>query len=144
MDEVICKRDIENLEGKVEELLDEQRKTRSEIMKEIDKSKSEIIAVVFSQNRKIRQEISYQTMILKTLEDHLSEIQFDEDTGISSKIEVSVGGEIFGTGAKWILDIDTGKASYSEILKAIQLAPGISNKRKKWAKSKIKKLFRQP
>ena len=54
---------------------------------------------------------SILTMMLKILEDNLSEIQFDEEagTGISSKIEVSIGTEIFGTGAKWVLDIDVTK-----------------------------------
>ena len=106
MNNFIRKKDIENLEQKVHELLIEQRRTRSEISERINGSTSQITAVIFSESRKIRQEIGYQTLMLKILEDNLSEIQFDEEagtgTGISSRIEVSIGAEIFGTGAKWI------------------------------------------
>ncbi len=75
--------------------------------------------------------------MLKILEDNLSEIQFDEGTGISSKIEVSVGTEIFGTGAKWVLDIDLTKVPYPDLLRAIQEASGIPDKIKKKVKSKL-------
>ena len=119
------------------EILIELRKETSYICEMIKEGKSEIIAVMFSISRKIRQEIGYQTMILKTLEDNLSEIQFDEETGISSKIEVSVGAEIFGTGAKWVLDIDVTKVNYSDLLRAIQDASGIPDKIKKKVKSKL-------
>ncbi len=130
--------DIKNIAQEMtEEILREQRKTRSEISEKINGSRSEIITVIFSESRKIRQEIGYQTMMLKILGDNLSEIQFDEETGISSKIEVSVGAEIFGTGAKWILDIDVAKVSYSDLLRAIQEYPGIPPKLKKKAKSKL-------
>ncbi|MCW3138116.1 MAG: hypothetical protein OCU20_07010 [Methanophagales archaeon] len=117
MNNFIRKKDIENLEQKVHELLIEQRRTRNEISERINGSTSQIIAVIFSESRKIRQEIGYQTLMLKILEDNLSEIQFDEEagtgteteTGISSRIEVSIGAEIFGTGAKWVLDIGVTK-----------------------------------
>ena len=113
MNNFIRKKDIENLEQKVHELLIEQRRTRSEISERINGSTSQITAVIFSESRKIRQEIGYQTLMLKILEDNLSEIQFEEEagtgTGISSRIKVSIGAEIFGTGAKWILDIDVTK-----------------------------------
>ena len=115
MNNFIRKKDIENLEQKVHELLIEQRRTRSEISERINGSTSQIIAVIFSESRKIRQEIGYQTLMLKILEDNLSEIQFDEEagtgteTGISSRIEVSIGAEIFRTGAKWVLDIGVTK-----------------------------------
>ena len=106
MNNFIRKKDIENLEQKVHELLIEQRRTRSEISKRINGSTLQITAVIFSESRKIRQEIGYQTLMLKILEDNLSEIQFEEEagtgTGISSRIKVSIGAEIFGTGAKWI------------------------------------------
>jgi hypothetical protein len=135
------KKDIENLEGKIQELLIEQRSTRIEISEKIKGSTSQIIAVIFSESRIIREEIGYQTMMLKILEDNLNEITFDEDTGISSKIEVSVGTEIFGTGAKWVLDIDLTKGHYSDLLRAIQEASGIPDKVKKdmmvKAKSKL-------
>jgi len=85
---------------------------------------------------------SILTMMLKILEDNLSEIQFEEEagtgTGISSRIEVSIGAEIFGTGAKWILDIDVTKVSYSDLLQAIQQAPGIPNGIKKKRKQNLK------
>ena len=115
MNNFIRKKDIGNLEQKLQELLIEQRRTRSEISERINGSTSQIIAVIFSESRKIRQEIGYQTLMLKILEDNLSEIQFDEEagtgteTGISSRIEVSIGAEIFGTGAKWVLDIGVTK-----------------------------------
>lgn len=131
------------LREKLQELAKEQRKTNIgiiELTKKMNTSTSEIIGVIFSESRTLREEIGRQTIILKMLQDNLSEIQFDEDTGVSSRIELSVGGQIFGTGAKWILDIDTSKASYSRLLEAIQLIPGIPPKIKKLAKSKIKKL----
>lgn len=131
------KKDIENLEGKIQELLIEQRSTRIVISEKINGTTSQIIAVIFSESRIIREEIGYQTMMLKILEDNLSEIQFDEGTGISSKIEVSVGTEIFGTGAKWVLDIDLTKVPYPDLLRAIQEASGIPDKVKKKVKSKL-------
>jgi len=142
MNNFIRKKDIENLEQKLQELLIEQRRTRSEISERINGSTSQIIAVIFSESRKIRQEIGYQTLMLKILEDNLSEIQFEEEagTGISSKIEVSIGAEIFGTGAKWVLDIDVTKVSYSDLLRAIQQAPGIPNGIKKKAKAKLERV----
>ena len=75
MNNFIRKKDIENLEQKVHELLIEQRRTRSEISERINGSTSQITAVIFSESRKIRQEIGYQTLMLKILEDNLSEIQ---------------------------------------------------------------------
>ena len=142
MNDFIRKKDIKNLEQMLQELLIEQRRTRSEISERINGSASQIIAVIFSESRKIRQEIGYQTLMLKILEDNLSEIQFDEEagTGISSKIEVSIGTEIFGTGAKWVLDIDVIKASYSDLLQAIKQAPGIPNGIKKKAKAKLERV----
>jgi len=142
MNDFIRKKDIKNLEQMLQELSIEQRRTRSEISERINGSASQIIAVIFSESRKIRQEIGYQTLMLKILEDNLSEIQFDEEagTGISSKIEVSIGTEIFGTGAKWVLDIDVTKASYSDLLQAIKQAPGIPNGIKKKAKAKLERV----
>jgi len=139
MDEFIRKKDIENLEEMLQESLIEQRSTRSEISEKINGSTSQITAVIFSESRKIRQEIGYQTMMLKILEDNLSEIQFDEETEISSKIQVSVGAEIFGTGAKWILDIDVAKASYSNLLRAVQQVP-VSEKIKEKVRPKLSKV----
>ena len=126
----------------LQEVVKEQRKTNiriTDLTKKVNTSTSEIIGVIFSESRTLREEIGRQTIILKMLEDNLSEIQFGEDTGVSSRIELSVGGQIFGTGAKWILDIDTSKASYSGLLEAIQLVRGIPPKIKEWAKSRIKK-----
>ena len=140
MNEFIGKKDRQYLDEKFQELLFEQRRTISEISEKINGSTTKIIAVIFSESRNIRQEIGYQTMMLKILEDNLSEIQFDEGTGISSKIEVSVGTEIFGTGAKWVLDIDLTKVSYSDLLRAIHDASGIPDKWKKKAKSKLEKV----
>ncbi len=139
MNEFIRKKDIENLEEMLQESLIEQRSTRSEISEKINGSTSQITAVIFSESRKIRQEIGYQTMMLKILEDNLSEIQFDEETEISSKIQVSVGAEIFGTGAKWILDIDVAKASYSNLLRAVQQVP-VSEKIKEKVRPKLSKV----
>ena len=85
MNNFIRKKDIENLEQKVHELLIEQRRTRSEISKRINGSTLQITAVIFSESRKIRQEIGYQTLMLKILEDNLSEIQFDEEAGTDNR-----------------------------------------------------------
>ena len=124
-----------------EELLEDNRKIALLLIEEMSKSKSKILATIFSESRKIRRDIGYQTIMLKVLEDNLNEIKFDEDTGVSSKIEVSVGTEVFGTGAKWVLNIDTGKSSYIEALKAIEYAQGVPDKIKEHAKSKLKTLL---
>lgn len=142
MDEALTRKDLKGLEQKLEALSVEQRRSTIDIIDKIGGSTEEIIATVFLASRTIRQEIQYQTMLLKILEDNLSEIQFGGDTGISSKIEVSVGAEIFGTGAKWILDVDTGKASYKEILEAIQQASGIPSKIREKARSKLQKFLK--
>lgn len=128
-----------------EEILEGQRDTAIFIAEKMDRNKSDIITAIittiFSESRKTREKIGYQTMVLKTLEDNLDKIQFDQDTGISSKIELSVGVEILGTGAKWVLDVDTGKASYGEILEAVRLAPGLPAKARQKVESKLKKLY---
>lgn len=133
-----------------EEILDYMKTIALLQMEDRHKSESKIIATIFSEHKKIREDIGYQTIILKTLEDNMGEIKFEEeastlskleDTGISSKIEVSVGADVYGTGAKWILNIDTGKSSYIEALKAIEYAQGVPNRIKKRAKSKLKTLL---
>ena len=139
MSEFIRKKDIENLEEMLQESLIEQRRTISEISEKINGSTTKIVAVIFSESRNIRQEIGYQTIMLKLLEDNLSEIQFDEETGISYKIQVSVGAEVFGNGAKWVLDVDPTKADYHDLLQAIQQASEIPDKIKGIVKKKLRK-----
>ena len=128
-----------------EEISKGQRATAIFIAEKMDKNKSDIITAIittiFSESRKTREKIGYQTMVLKTLEDNLDKIQFNQDTGVSSKIEFSVGLEILGTGAKWVLDVDTGKASYGEILEAVRLAPGLPAKVRQKVESKLRKLY---
>ena len=141
MNEPIRKSDISNIEDKISELSEEQRRTRVEILERIDESSSTIVAAVFSESRGIREEIGYQTMMLKMLGDNLSEIQSDEQAGASSRVEVSIGAELYGTGAKWILDIDTNTPSYSDFLQVVQRTHGIPKEIKDRAKSKIEKLF---
>ncbi|MHC1600617.1 MAG: hypothetical protein ACXQS5_07380 [Candidatus Methanospirareceae archaeon] len=141
MDEPIRKSDISNIGGKISELSEEQRRTRVEILEKIDESSSKIVAAVFSESRGIREEVGYQTMMLKMLEDNLSEIQSDETAGISSRVEVSIGADLYGNGAKWILDIDTNTPSYSDFLQVVQRTHGIPKEIKDRAKSKIEKLF---
>ena len=141
MDEPIHKSDISNIGAKISELLEEQRRTRVEILERIDKSSSTIVAAVFSESKGIREEIGYQTMMLKMLGDNLSEIQPDETAGISSRVEVSIGADLYGNGAKWILDIDTTKPNYSDFFQVVQRTPGIPKKIKEQAKSRIEKLF---
>ncbi len=85
MDEPIHKKDIEGLEDKIEELLEQQRRSINQIGDKINQSTSKIISVLFSENRKIRQEIGNQTIILKILEDNLEALQFDDSIGVSSK-----------------------------------------------------------
>ena len=80
-------------------------------------------------------------MMLKMLGDNLSEIQPDETAGVSSRVEVSIGADLYGNGAKWILDIDTTKPNYSDFLQVVQRTPGIPRKIKEQAKLKIEKLF---
>ena len=143
MDEPIHKSDISNIGAKISELLEEQRKTRVEILERIDESSSTIVAAVFSESKGIREEIGYQTMMLKMLGDNLSEIQPDETAGISSRVEVSIGADLYGNGAKWILDIDTTKPNYSDFFQVVQRTPGIPKKIKEQAKSRIEKLFQR-
>lgn len=140
MDEPIRKSDISNIEEKISELSEEQRRTRVEILERIDESSSTIVAAVFSESRGIREEIGYQTMMLKMLGDNLSEIQPDEKAGVSSRVEVSIGADLYGNGAKWILDIDTNTPSYSDFLQVVQRTHGIPKEIKERAKSKIEKL----
>ena len=141
MNEPIRKSDISNIEDKISELSEEQRRTRVEILERIDESSSTIVAAVFSESRGIREGIGYQTMMLKMLGDNLSEIQSDEQAGASSRVEVSIRAELYGTGAKWILDIDTNTPSYSDFLQVVQRTHGIPKEIKDRAKSKIEKLF---
>lgn len=140
MDEPIRKSDISNIGEKISELSEEQRRTRVEILERIDESSSTIVAAVFSESRGIREEIGYQTMMLKMLGDNLSEIRPDETAGVSSRVEVSIGADIYGTGAKWILDIDTTKSSYPDFLQVVQRTQGIPKEIKERAKLKIEKL----
>lgn len=147
MDELVSKKDIGGLEDEIRQLRSDQRKTSIAIMAHIDERSESIISVVLGQSKKIREEIGYQAMLLRSLEDNLKELQFDDDMGVSSKIEVSVGGELFGTGAKWVLDIDVAKTSHTDILRnileAIQLMPGIPKKVKEKAASKLVQLLEQ-
>ncbi len=117
MNGLATKRDIENMK---EEILREQREFAKTFSEKTDRDKSEIIAAIFIQSRKIREEIGYQTIVLKIIEDNLNNLQFDEKAGISAKIEVSVGAEIMGNGAKWILDVDVTKVNYSDLLQALE------------------------
>lgn len=141
MDEPIRKSDISNIEEKISELAEEQRRTGVEVLERIGESSSAIIAAVFSESRGIREAIGYQTMMLKMLGDNLSEIQSDETAGVSSRLEVSIGADLYGNGAKWILDIDTNTPSYSDFLQVVQRTHGIPKEIKERAKSKIEKLF---
>lgn len=137
----IRKRDIENLDERIGQLSEEQRRSTNEILRRIDTTVSEIIAAVFAANRKLREDIGYQTIVLKVLEDNLRHTKFGEDTGVSSKIELSVGTELFGTGAKFVLDIDTGKASYAELLEKVAHLPGIPSKVKETLGRKMETLL---
>ena len=139
MTEFIGTKDRPYLEEKFQELLIEQRRTISEISEKINGSTTKIIAVIFTESRNIRQQIGYQTMLLKILEDNLGEIEFYEETGISYKIQVSVGAEVFGNGAKWVLDVDPTKADYQDLLQAIQQASEIPDKIKGIVKKKLRK-----
>ena len=136
---------IEDVRTEVQDAKEETITELKEYMKTIAllqtedryKSTSKILSAIFSESKKIRKEIGYQTIMLKVLEDNLNEIRFDEDTGVSSKIEVSVGTEVFGSGAKWVMNIDTGKVDYDDMFSAMQFVPGIKTKIKNFVKSKI-------
>lgn len=141
MTKLIHKEDIVDVNKNIESLKNEQRNFAISIMEKIDRDKGEIIGTIFSEHKKTRELIGYQNIILKTLEDNLNEIIFDEDTGMSSKIEISVGTEIFGTGAKWVLDLDLAKASYKEILQSILSSPVVPEKIKGKVEGKLKKLL---
>jgi chemotaxis regulatin CheY-phosphate phosphatase CheZ len=141
MDEPIRKKDVRDLTERIEEIQKQLRQSTAEVINRVDTTGSKIISVLFSESRKIRQEIGSQTLILKMLEDNLNEIQFDENIGVSSIIELSIGGEIFGTGARYILNIDVNKISYEDLLKAVQLSSRIPNKIKEKVKSKLRKFF---
>jgi len=141
MDYPIRKKDIEDLSERMEQLQEEQRANAVKILRRIDARASNIISVIFRENSKIREEIGKQTIMFKMLEDNLDSLNFDDGIGVSSKIEVTVGGEVFGTGAKWVWDIDVGKASYEDILRVIQLSSAIPSTVKERAKTKLDKLL---
>ncbi|MHC4190203.1 MAG: hypothetical protein ACYTBX_16865 [Planctomycetota bacterium] len=143
MDETIRKKDIEGLNERMEQLQDEQRANTVQILRRINARASSTISAIFRESRKIREEITHQTIMLKMLQDNLEQIEFDDSIPLSSKVELSVGGEIFGTGAKWVLDIDLAKAGKcgKDILEAFLLAPGVPDWVKEKAKPKLKKLL---
>lgn len=141
MDEPIRKKDIQNLNERIKQLESSLREIFVEITNKIDATGSNIISAIFSESKNIREEIGHHTIMLKMLEDNLNSLQFDENIGISSKIEVSVGGEVFGTGAKWVWDIDLGKRSQEDALRALQSTPGIANDVMERAISKLRKLL---
>lgn len=141
MTELVHKEDIVDVNKKIESLKKDLRNFAISFVEKTDKDKSEIIGAIFSEHKKIRELIGYQNIILKTLEDNLNEMIFDEDTGISSKIEISVGTEVFGTGAKWVLDLDLAKASYKDILQSILNLPAVPDKIKVKVEKKLEKFL---
>jgi len=141
MGKSLRKKDIKGLEERINNLQDEQRRSTIEIINRINTTGSNIISAIFSESKKVRDEIGHHTIMLKMLEDNLQAIRFDDSIGISSKIEVTVGGEVFGTGAKWVWDIDLGKVSHQDVLRALELTPGIASSIKERAASKLRKLL---
>jgi len=141
MGKSLRKKDIKGLEKRINNLQDEQRRSTIEIINRINTTGSNIISAIFSESKKVRDEIGHHTIMLKLLEDNLQAIRFDDSIGISSKIEVTVGGEVFGTGAKWVWDIDLGKVSHQDVLRALELTPGIASSIKDRAASKLRKLL---
>ncbi len=141
MEKSLRKKDIRGFKKRINNLQDEQRRSAIQIINRIDTTASNIISAIFSESKKIRDEIGHHTIMLKMLEDNLQAINFDDSIGISSKIQITVGGEVFGTGAKWVWDIDLGKVSHQEVLRALELTPGIASSVKERAASKLRKLL---
>jgi hypothetical protein len=135
MTDQITKKDFNNLSLKIDNL---EKGLRS-ILDRIDESDTKILAAFYSENLKLRQEIGYQQIILKSIEDNFENLEFSEQDSVSSKIEISMGPDIFGFGAKWLIDIDTTKEGYVEILDKIQSIPNIPKKVKEFAIKKLKK-----
>jgi len=127
-----------------EKLLDAQRNDTRIILDRIDKSENYLVATIFSESEKTRALIGNQTILLKTLQDNIKDIVFNEndDSAISSNIELSIGAEIFGCGARWVLNIDTSKIDFQELLQQITLMSNVPEKVKATAISKLKKQFK--
>lgn len=144
MNEPLRKKDLEHLNELIEQVREEQHASTVQILRRINARASSTISAIFRESRKIREEITHQTIILKMLQDNLEQIEFDDSIPLSSKVELSVGGEIFGTGAKWVLDIDLAKAGKcgKDILEAFLLAPGVPDWVKEKAKPKLQKLLK--
>ena len=132
MDLAVTKGDIADLGAMIKNMQKEQRKNFEKLYEQLDE--------INLQSKEIREEIGYQTLLLKILADNIDKIQFDADTGISSKIEISIGAQILGCGAKLVYDIDTSKTDYHELLKNINSTVGVPEKVKKMIKSKIESL----
>jgi len=95
------------------------------------------LTAIFSESRKIRREIGYQNIILKAIEDNVDALEIDTGAGVSSKVEVSLGGEVFGTGAKWVFDIDTGHVSYRRFLEFLLSAEKFTDNVKEKIRDKL-------
>jgi len=141
MDDNIRKKDIQNLNEMTKQLQSSLRRSVVEITNKIDTTSSNIISVIFSESKKIREEIGYQNILIKTITDNLDELQFDENIGLSTNIEFSIGAEILGTGAKWAINIDPTKIDYEEITSRIQQSTKVPNNIKEKILKKIKKYF---
>lgn len=119
-------------------IIHELNKCSEETREVIKESETSITTKIFMECSKIRKEIGYQNILIKLIEDNLDNIHLKEEKdngGLSSKIEISVGADLFGTGIKWVLDIDVSKVNYKELKESIENMDIISeNKRQKLLK----------
>lgn len=140
----VRKSDIVHLGEIIAQLIGERRESTIQILAKIDQSSNKILAAVFTESRRLRKAIGYQLLILKTLEDNVQRLEFAQEGPVSSKIELSVGANIGGTGVKWVSTVDTTRASrevYAEFLEAISAAPGVPQKMKIRLRKKVTDLL---
>jgi hypothetical protein len=74
MEKFLRKKDIKGLEERITNLQDEQRRSAIQIINKIDITASNIISAIFSESKKVRDEIGHHTIMLKMLEDNLQAI----------------------------------------------------------------------
>ena len=111
---------------KKEEISDQIGDLRNEIFQQfasldtkIDESNKKL-DTIYLESKEIRKEIGYQNIILKTFEDNIKDVTLKKKSGVSSKIQLSIGGKFLGTGAQLIYEFDVNDHSYKEVLNKIK------------------------
>lgn len=112
------------------------------ILERGDENARELMIAQFEAHRELREAIGYQSMMLQSVLDNIEELEIEDtggasQAGVSSKLQLSLGGEAFGTGLKWVVDIDTGSASYHRLMQGLLSAERLADS----AKEKLREAF---